>query len=594
MNEEHNSQGRVPRAIRVPSGGLWALWFIVASLVGLVVMHFYQGQRATELENLNSTVLEEAGRLGPQISTLKARQMARLEGFLLSGNPSFRRQYVGGIADEGMLFSRLYDLAVDLDLEVRERLAELRDETTTWDLANQDIFSRDSIGEALGPPDYVSEIEVSREGYVDLERRARQLNEAIQREVSAGRRAMAEVRAWQTRLTFAFAILAMGATVVVGRVGWRFRDLSEQAETRRKDAVDARREIDAVLEATGDGVLGIDLAGKCTSLNRAGAKLLGYTERQIKGRDVHDTLYHSLEDGSLCPRKVSPVLDALAAGSPVDSSDGAILWRRRRRYFPARWSLRPLIDGTDLRGAVLTFTDMTEVHEKEEALKRAIQQREDVVSIVSHDLRNPLGVVLAASDLLVELPLDEDERRRQAEIISRSGKRMHSLIEDLLDVSRIEAGAFVTRPSLEEVFPILEEARKFFSDQAEGAGVGLTVIHSNADLKVRIDRDRILQALSNLLDNALRHTPQGGSVVITAVEGDGFVDLTVTDDGPGIEPAVLEHLFDRFSQSTTGGGGGAGLGLAIVKGVAEGHGGEASVTSRFGEGATFTIRLPRD
>ena len=585
MNEEHSSQGRVPRTIRVPSRGLWALWFVVASLVGLVVMHFYQGQRATELENRNSTVLEEAGRLGPQISLLKARQIARLEGFLLSGDPSFRRQYVGAIADEDTLFSRLYDLAVDLDLEVRERLAELRDETTAWDLANQDIFSRDSIGEALA---------VSQRGYVDLERRARQLDEAIQREVRAGRRAMAEVRAWQTRLTFAFAILAMGATVVVGRVGWRFRDLSEQAEIRRKDAVDARREIDAVLEATGDGVLGIDLGGKCTSLNRAGAKLLGYTERQMKGRDIHDTLYHSLEDGSPCPRKASPVLDALAAGSPVDSPGGAILWRRRGRSFPARWSLRPLIDGTDLRGAVLTFTDMTEVHEKEEALKRAIQQREDVVSIVSHDLRNPLGVVLAASDLLVDLPLDEDERRRQAEIIGRSGKRMHNLIEDLLDVSRIEGGAFITRPSLEEVFPILEEARKFFSDQADGAGVELTVVHSNAELKARIDRDQILQALSNLLDNALRHTPQGGSVVITAVEDDGFIDLTVTDDGPGIESTVLEHLFDRFSQSTTGGGGGAGLGLAIVKGVAEGHGGEVSVTSQFGEGAIFTIRLPRD
>ena len=84
MNEEHSSQRRVPRTIRVPSRGLWALWFVVASLVGLVVMHFYQGQRATELENRNSTVLEEAGRLGPQISLLKARQIARLEGFLLS------------------------------------------------------------------------------------------------------------------------------------------------------------------------------------------------------------------------------------------------------------------------------------------------------------------------------------------------------------------------------------------------------------------------------------------------------------------------------------------------------------------------------
>ena len=583
MNQEHSNQGRVPRAIRVPSRGLWALWFVVASLVGLVAMHAYQGRQATELEIRNSTVLEEAGRLGPQISLLKARQIARLEGFFLSGDPSFRRQYVGAIADEDTLFSRLYDLAADLDLEVRERLAELRDETTAWDLANQDVLSRDSIGEALA---------VSQRGYVDLERRARQLDEAIQREVRDGRRQMAEVRAWQTRLTFAFAILAMGATVVVGRVGWRFRDLSEQAETRRKDAVDARREIDAVLEATGDGVLGIDLDGKCTSLNRAGAELLAYTERQIKGRDIRDIVHHSLDDGSLYTREDSPVLEALVAGSPLDSPGGAILWRRRGQSFPARWSLRPLIDGTDLRGAVLTFTDMTEIHEKEEAMKRAIRQREDVVSIVSHDLRNPLGVVLAASDLLVDLPLDENERMRQAEIIGRSGRRMHSLIEDLLDVSRIEADAFVMRPSMEEVFPVLEEARTFFSDQAERAGVELTVEKGDAELTSRIDRDRILQALSNLLDNALRHTPRGGSVAIAAVEGDGFIDLTVADDGSGVEPAVLEHLFDRFSQSTRGGG--AGLGLAIVKGVAEGHGGEVSVTSRFGEGAIFKIRLPGD
>ena len=84
MNQEHSNQGRVPRAIRVPSRGLWALWFVVASLVGLVAMHAYQGRQATELEIRNSTVLEEAGRLGPQISLLKARQIARLEGFLLS------------------------------------------------------------------------------------------------------------------------------------------------------------------------------------------------------------------------------------------------------------------------------------------------------------------------------------------------------------------------------------------------------------------------------------------------------------------------------------------------------------------------------
>ena len=251
------------------------------------------------------------------------------------------------------------------------------------------------------------------------------------------------------------------------------------------------------------------------------------------------------------------------------------------------------MDGTELHGAVLTVTDMTEIHDKEEALRQAIRQREDVVSIVSHDLRNPLGVVLAAADLLLDLPLDEDERSRQAAIIGRSGKRMQNLIEDLLDVARIEAGAFVVRPSSEELVPILEEARGVFLDQAEGLGVRLSVETGSDAPRARIDRDRILQALANLLDNALRLTPEGGRVVLSAEEQNGFVSVRVSDDGPGIEPALLEHLFDRFSRSEPEGRGGAGLGLAIVKGVAEAHGGEVSVVSELGSGTTFTIRLPR-
>ena len=149
------------------------------------------------------------------------------------------------------------------------------------------------------------------------------------------------------------------------------------------------------------------------------------------GRNVHDIVHHSWADGSPCPREASPILAALAEGSALDSPDEAVLWNKEGRAFATRWSLRPLVDESELRGAVLTFTDMAAIREKESELRRAIEQREEVVSIVSHDLRNPLGVVLAASDLLLELPLDEAERRRQAENIQRSGKRMQSLIEEL-------------------------------------------------------------------------------------------------------------------------------------------------------------------
>jgi signal transduction histidine kinase len=307
-------------------------------------------------------------------------------------------------------------------------------------------------------------------------------------------------------------------------------------------------------------------------------------------------LFHTGADGAPCPRQGSPILEALVNGRAADSPDEAVLCRRSGT-FPARWSLRPLVEGAELRGAVLTFTDMTDIREHEAALRRAIEQREEVISIVSHDLRNPLGVVLAASDLLLDLPLDEAERRRQAEIIQRSGKRMQSLIEDLLDVARIEAGAFVVRPSLEDLGPIVESARTLFADQAERRGVTLGVEAPGGYPRARVDRDRLLQALANLLDNALRVTPEGGRVAIGVSEQGDQVVLSVSDTGPGIPESAREHLFERFAHAKSATkstkGGGAGLGLAIVKGVADGHGGEVVVRTELGKGTTFDLRLPR-
>ena len=118
---------------------------------------------------------------------------------------------------------------------------------------------------------------------------------------------------------------------------------------------------------------------------------------------------------------------------------------------------------------------VTEAEKREDALHQTVKQRDEVVSIVSHDLRNPLGVVAGAADTLIELPLDREERERQATIIARSASRMSRLIEDLLDVSRIEAGAFVVRPSAEEPISVLEEIRDMFEVQAEEAQVALAV-----------------------------------------------------------------------------------------------------------------------
>jgi PAS domain S-box-containing protein len=564
--------------------GLWALAFVVFALVALVAAPAYFDRRVDAEQTRITAVLEPAARLSSNLRLLKARQFARMEGFLASEDRAFRDPYNAAIAEEDSVLSALRVLAGDLDVDVFERVARLTDASIDWRFVNQRIFD---MGVDPGARDRVVA------GYEELQRATLELDRAILAQMVEGRRMVANEQRRKRTVTLALALAALVSTLLLARVAWRYRGLLIERERRRRDAVRARREIDALLEATGDGVLGVDLDGRCTSLNRAGAQLLGYTEREMLGRDVHETLFRVNGQGRPIPRDASPVITAIAKGWTLESGDGAILLRRRGIAFPARWSLRPMVDGTELRGAVLTFTDMTEIQEKEQALRRAIRQREDVVSIVSHDLRNPLGVALAAADLLLDLPLDEQQRRRQAEIIRRSGKRMQRLIEDLLDVARIEAGALVVRPSQEELEPILAEACDLYRDQAEARSIALSVVPTAEDVRARVDRDRMMQALSNLLDNAIRLTPEGGSVSLSAREEGDFVLVSVADTGPGIAEDEMERLFDRFAQGAHRDSGAAGLGLTIVRGVAGAHAGEVVVDSEPGRGSVFTLRLPK-
>jgi len=583
-----------PEPIRAPSvRGLWALGFVALSLVALVAVPVYFGQRVAIVQERITDVLEPAARLSSNLRLLKARQFARMEGFLATEDArSFQDPYNAAAEEEDLVLAQLQVILPELDaVPTRlggptffERLARLQTESLDWRFGNQRVFE-------IGVDERTRARVVA--GYEDVQQATRDFDQAIQAEVAEGRRQVANEQSRQARITLALAMIALFGNVIVGRVAYRYRGLTIEREVRRREAVRARREIDALLEATGDGVLGIDLTGQCVSLNRAGARLLGYTEEEIRGRDAHKTLFHTDADGASASRESSALIEATADGAPAQSEADAIMWSRRGDSFPARWSLQPMIDGTELRGAVLTFTDMTEIHEQEEALRKAIRQREDVVSIVSHDLRNPLGVTLAAADLLLDLPLDDGQRRRQAEIIRRSGKRMQRLIEDLLDVARMEAGALVVRPSKESLLPILEEAAELFGDQADARSIRLEVADSEDDPAARVDRDRIIQALSNLLDNAIRLTPEGGSVTMTVEEDGADVLVSVGDTGPGIAPELVEALFDRFAQGQDPDRGAAGLGLSIVRGVATAHGGDVSVVSVPGEGSLFTLRLPK-
>lgn len=593
-----------PQVPRPPSArGLWALGFVALALIALVAVPSYFGYRVAAVQGMIINVGEPATRLSAKLGLLKARQMARVEGFLLSRDGSFREYYRAAIVEEDAVLDSLAVFARELDQDVLgelqsdsspapiyldrtvfERVAALSSESFDWRFNNIQLFEQGPTEDARAQ---------LRQGYEDLQRATRDLDLIIAEHVSASRSRVVTEQRLQARIMLALAFVALLATLIVGRVAYRYRALTVERETRRRVAVQQRREADALLEATDDGVLGMDLGGRCVSLNRAGARLLGYTVSEIRGRDVHATIFHSDREGRAEDRSSSSLLSAAAKGKALESGDGAVLWHRRGIPFPARWSLLPMIDGTDLIGAVLTFADMTETFEREAELRRAVRQREDVVSIVSHDLQNPLSVTIAAAEILLDLSLDEQERRRQAEMIHRSGKRMQGLIGDLLDASRIEAGIFVVRPSKEDLVMLLDEAVSLFEMRASSRSINLSV-ENTGPVVARVDRDRVIQAVSNLLDNAIRLTPEGGSVTASSTYDGSWVRVSVTDSGPGVAPDVGGRIFDRFSQGGKRDGGSAGLGLAIVKGVASAHGGSAEVDSTLGKGSTFTLKLPVD
>ena len=222
--------------------------------------------------------------------------------------------------------------------------------------------------------------------------------------------------------------------------------------------------------------------------------------------------------------------------------------------------------------------------------QRAIRARDEVLAVVSHDLKNPLESVLISASLLLRAP-DPAQVRRYAETVHRSAARMDRLIRELLELSRMDAGRFTVELRPERLEGLVEEALALLAPVAQERGVALSASGTPLADLVPCDRERILQVLSNLVGNALSFSPRGGRVSVALSLADGEAWVEVADEGPGIPPEDLPHVFDRFWKSRSRG---TGLGLAIVKGIVDAHGGRVQVESRLGEGATFAFTLPRD
>ena len=257
-----------------------------------------------------------------------------------------------------------------------------------------------------------------------------------------------------------------------------------------------------------------------------------------------------------------------------------------RRYSPADLRL-----AQDLAHRAATAVDNARLYAE---AQRAIAGRDQVLAMVSHDLRNPLANIILRTSMLKE-PREarSEELHASIERIRHSAEQMNRMIEDLLDVSSIEAGQLSIKRSPQAVGSLLSDAIEGVKVLATTKSLRLESDFPAGDrFAVDGDRDRVLQVLTNLIGNAIKFTSEGGRIIVRVEPQGREIQFSVIDTGPGIAPADLTHIFDRFwrAQKTTRTG--TGLGLSIAKGIVETHGGRIWAESQLGSGSTFIFTLP--
>jgi two-component system phosphate regulon sensor histidine kinase PhoR len=362
----------------------------------------------------------------------------------------------------------------------------------------------------------------------------------------------------------------------LSEVGAVLNQMAASYAERLQKLYDDRDLAARILEGMGEGVLVLDRRGRVLLANRAARSLL------LLGADaVGKTLIEAVRNVAL----QELLAKATHSEEPLERevAQGGIFPRRLRVRAAA------LGDLVGEPGVLAVLHDVTD-------LRRLETIRTDFVANVSHELRTPVTAISTAVETLLGGALaDAEESRELSLMIDRQAKRLRQLVDDLLDLSRIEARGF--RPKLVdiEVVAVAEHAVRLLEDPARRRGVRLRVV-SEGPLRALADRRGVEQVLQNLLDNAVKYGGEHGNVEVrVAADGDQVV-VAVHDDGPGIAASHLERIFERFYRIDAGRSrelGGTGLGLSIVKHLVESMRGTVEVQSEVGKGSIFRVRLPR-
>jgi PAS domain S-box-containing protein len=394
--------------------------------------------------------------------------------------------------------------------------------------------------------------------------------------------------------------------------------LAPEARPSEGELDKLRHQRQLILNAVGEGVYGLDLAGNVTFVNPAAAAMIDWPMEELIGKSMHAVLHHSHPDGSPYPREACPIYQAFQDGS-VHRVTHEVFWRKDGTSFPVEYISTPMHDEAgQLIGAVITFRDITQRRWAEQVLRRTNEELEQkvqartaklraanrqlrelselrsrFVSMVCHEFRNPLNNIslLVSSLQRYSEQLSPVQKTEYLADVTANVERMTRMIDDILVIGKLEARMLEVQP---EPLELVAFCQSLLGEGEYRRAQQPIVFQASAPrLRTQLDPQLLRSILSNLLSNAIRYTPGEKPIILRLERQQGQIWFEVRDRGIGISPEDQAHLFEPFHRGRNVSNiPGTGLGLSIVKQFVELHQGSIEVRSQLERGTTFVVKLP--
>src|SRR3989338_6880335 len=366
------------------------------------------------------------------------------------------------------------------------------------------------------------------------------------------------------------------------------RHIEDELKVARAKIGEEKTKCEIILASIGDGMLVVNQEGFIMMMNHEAEAMFGWDIREAVGKSFIELIPCEDEKGNFIPYKERIMSLALSSKIPVHSI--GYYYRENNSKFPANVTASPIIYEEKIIGAIGIFRDISRENEID-------KMKTDFISTVSHEIRTPLTTIREGVSQVLDGILGEvsEKQREVFSIVLEDSDRLKRIIDNLLDISKIEAGKVELRKELIDIVEVVKGVASAFALQSQERGLKISAYFSKAKLKLYVDKDRLIQVFTNLVGNAMKFTAHG-AIDISALDKENEVECSVSDSGRGVSKEDLPQLFSKFQQFGRAHGPGemgTGLGLSISKGIVELHKGKIWAESELNKGTKISFSLPK-